>query len=180
MQSLNAQLVEHDIHLNYDFWTAGACVNDCHRSILNHALDEILGAILPEDVINGAPSGFAATGHIGELSLLTLKVSLYPAVAHLNLNDEYLPYKHLIGQVLLDVSAMFYSVLRLHRLQKNKGIRTVVNKLDSIDTQFRFFKMELIAGEPNYIVEHVSTLTQIWGRSRMHHSIARVWLHVQV
>jgi tRNA (guanine37-N1)-methyltransferase len=31
----------------------------------------------------------------------------------------------------------------------------VVNKLDSIDTQFRFFKMELLAGEPNYIVEHV-------------------------
>ncbi len=40
--------------------------------------------------------------------------------------------------------------------QKNKRITTVVNKLDNIDTQFRFFKMELIAGEPNYIVEHVS------------------------
>jgi hypothetical protein len=24
--------------------------------------------------------------------------------AHMNLNDEYLPYKHLIGQVILDVS----------------------------------------------------------------------------
>jgi tRNA G37 N-methylase Trm5 len=43
-------------------------------------------------------------------------------------------------------------------MQKNKGITTVVNKLDSIDTKFRFFKMELIAGEPNYVVEHVSTL----------------------
>jgi tRNA G37 N-methylase Trm5 len=30
-----------------------------------------------------------------------------------------------------------------------------VNKLDTIDNQFRFFKMELIAGEPNYVVEHV-------------------------
>ena len=39
--------------------------------------------------------------------------------------------------------------------QKNKRLRTVVNKLNSIDTQFRFFKMELLAGEPNYIVEHV-------------------------
>lgn len=39
--------------------------------------------------------------------------------------------------------------------QKNKRVRTVVNKLDSIDTQFRFFKMELLAGEPNYVVEHV-------------------------
>ena len=42
--------------------------------------------------------------------------------------------------------------------QKNKKIKTVVNKLDSIDTTFRFFKMELIAGEPDYIVEHVSPL----------------------
>lgn len=44
-------------------------------------------------------------------------------------------------------------------VQKNKKIKTVVNKLDSIDTQFRFFKMELIAGEPNYVVEHVSSFS---------------------
>lgn len=44
-------------------------------------------------------------------------------------------------------------------VQKNKRIKTVVNKLDSIDTQFRFFKMELIAGEPNYVVEHVSSFS---------------------
>lgn len=35
-------------------------------------------------------------------------------------------------------------------------IKTVVNKLDSIDTKYRFFQMELLAGEPNYVVEHVS------------------------
>lgn len=40
--------------------------------------------------------------------------------------------------------------------QKNRGIKTVVNKLNTIDTKFRFFKMELLAGEPNYVVEHVS------------------------
>jgi len=38
-----------------------------------------------------------------------------------------------------------------------KRLRTVVNKLDSIDTQFRFFKMELLAGEPNYVVQHVGS-----------------------
>ena len=27
--------------------------------------DEILGAVLPEELLEGAPSGFAATGHIG-------------------------------------------------------------------------------------------------------------------
>jgi hypothetical protein len=35
--------------------------------------DEILGAILPEDVVSGAPSGFAATGHIGELNDIILR-----------------------------------------------------------------------------------------------------------
>jgi hypothetical protein len=27
-------------------------------------------------------------------------------LAHLNLNDEYLPYKHIIGQLILDVRAV--------------------------------------------------------------------------
>ena len=44
--------------------------------------------------------------------------------------------------------------------QKNKSIRTVVNKLNSIHTQFRFFQMELLAGEPDYVVEHVSNTRQ--------------------
>ena len=44
-------------------------------------------------------------------------------------------------------------------VQKNKGVKTVVNKLNTIDTKFRFFKMELLAGEPNYVVEHVSFST---------------------
>jgi tRNA G37 N-methylase Trm5 len=43
------------------------------------------------------PSSFETVGHI----------------AHLNLRDELLPYKHLVGQVLLD---------------KNPNIQTVVNK----------------------------------------------------
>ena len=80
------------------------------------------------------------------------------ALAHLNLNDEYLPYKYIIGQVLLDVCAYIYiSLLEdlINVVQKNKGVKTVVNKLNVIDTKFRFFKMELLAGEPNYIVEHV-------------------------
>ena len=39
--------------------------------------------------------------------------------------------------------------------QKNNGIKTVVNKLHTIDAKFRFFQMELLAGEPNYVVQHV-------------------------
>ncbi|GAA95279.1 uncharacterized protein L969DRAFT_92462 [Mixia osmundae IAM 14324] len=83
--------------------------------------DQILRAILPETVVEESPSGFAQTGHI----------------AHMNLRDEYLPYKHLIGEVILSKS---------HRLE------TVVNKLDTIDNEFRVFKMEVIAGKPDFNV----------------------------
>ncbi|KAG1773006.1 Met-10+ like-protein-domain-containing protein, partial [Suillus occidentalis] len=106
--------------------------------------DEILHSILPEELCKGSPSGFAVTGHI----------------AHMNLNKEYLPYKHIIGQIILD---------------KNSMIKTVVNKLDSIDTKYRFFKMELLAGEPNYVVEHHESncrftfdFTHVYWNSRLH------------
>ncbi len=54
--------------------------------------------LLPEGC--EVPTSFESVGHI----------------AHLNLRDELLPYKHVIGQVLLD---------------KNSSIRTVVNKVSS-------------------------------------------------
>ncbi|TFY72402.1 hypothetical protein EVG20_g571 [Dentipellis fragilis] len=128
LEHQNAVLTTYTLELDYDYWTA----------------DEILQAILPENLLEGSPTGFAITGHL----------------AHLNLNDEYLPYKYIIGQVVLD---------------KNKRIRTVVNKLNSIDTQFRFFKMELIAGEPNFIVEHHESdcrftfdFSKVYWNSRLH------------
>ena len=87
-----------------------------------------------------------------------LKGHLDTALAHLNLRDEYLPYKYIIGQVLLDVCAHIRIPLSgdlMDVVQKNKSVKTVVNKLDSIDAKFRFFNMELLAGYPNYVVEHV-------------------------
>ncbi|KAG8684954.1 tRNA(m(1)G37)methyltransferase [Ceratobasidium sp. 423] len=85
--------------------------------------DQILRAVLPPELGEGSPTAFSINGHI----------------AHMNLRDEYLPYRFFIGQVILD---------------KNKTIRTVVNKLDVIDTKFRFFKMEVLAGEPDFIIKH--------------------------
>lgn len=67
------------------------------------------------------PSAFEQVGHL----------------IHLNLRDELLPYKYIIGQVLLD---------------KNPSCKTVVNKVGKIDTVFRTFEMELLAGEDNTIV----------------------------
>ncbi|KAL5534080.1 hypothetical protein ACEPAG_541 [Sanghuangporus baumii] len=100
-----------------------------HKLELNYdywTADDILHATLPQDLCAEAPAGFAQMGHL----------------AHLNLNKEYLPYKYIIGQVILD---------------KNPRLRTVVNKLDNIHTQFRFFDMELIAGEPDFLVQHIES-----------------------
>lgn len=80
----------------------------------NMSTDSVLRTLLPSS-IEEIPSSFEGVGHL----------------AHLNLKEEQLPYKHIIGQVLLD---------------KNATIRTVVNKVASIETKFRTFPMEIIAG----------------------------------
>ncbi|GBE77437.1 tRNA (guanine(37)-N1)-methyltransferase [Sparassis crispa] len=135
LQQHSAQLVKHTLHFHYDDWNA----------------DEILNAVLPEDLSEGAPpSSFAVSGHI----------------AHMNLRPEYYPYKYLIGQVILD---------------KNPGIKTVVNKIDNISNQFRIFNMELLAGEPDYKVVHHEAncrftfdFTQVYWNSRLNHEHERI------
>lgn len=81
----------------------------------NIPVDEVLRKILPESITE-IPSSFEQVGHI----------------AHLNLREEVLEYKYLIGNVILD---------------KNVNIRTVVNKVGSIETEYRTFPMEVIAGK---------------------------------
>lgn len=82
-----------------------------------------MSAILPED-LGEIPCGFTQAGHL----------------AHLNLREHTLPYKHLIATVLLD---------------KNPNISTVVNKIEDVGTGsvYRTFPMELLAGEDNTNVE---------------------------
>ncbi|KAJ3056901.1 tRNA(m(1)G37)methyltransferase [Rhizophlyctis rosea] len=82
--------------------------------------DQILRSILPDEL--DVPSSFETAGHI----------------AHLNLRDQYNPYKKIIGEVLLD---------------KCRNLRTVVNKTDSIDHTFRTFRMELLAGDDDMVAE---------------------------
>lgn len=84
----------------------------------NWHLTDIMRAVLPKETEN--VSAFSQIGHI----------------AHINLKPEVLPYKHLVGQVIVD---------------KTPSVKTVVNKLNEIDNTFRTFKMELLAGEENYI-----------------------------
>ncbi|CAK9105184.1 unnamed protein product [Durusdinium trenchii] len=81
--------------------------------------EEVLRKLLPAGM--EIPSSFEQAGH----------------VAHLNLRDSQLPFKNLIGQVILD---------------KNKSVKTVVNKTGKIETEFRTFPMERLAGEESTVV----------------------------
>jgi tRNA (guanine37-N1)-methyltransferase len=59
-------------------------------------------------------------------------------IAHVNLRTEFLPFKFIIGQVILD---------------KNSTVKTVVNKLNTISNEYRTFPMEIIAGVDSTIVD---------------------------
>jgi tRNA (guanine37-N1)-methyltransferase len=83
----------------------------------NFTLQEILRMHLPEGCV--IPSAFETIGHI----------------AHLNLLDEQLPYKHLIGRAII---------------LKNPVIKTVVMKVGTVHSVFRTMDLELLAGEPNF------------------------------
>ncbi|KAK6383873.1 tRNA(m(1)G37)methyltransferase [Exophiala oligosperma] len=98
-----AKLKPFTLTLTYDDWT----------------MHNILEAILPDipEEEKETPAGFAQVGH----------------VAHVNLRTPYLPYKYLIGQVLLD---------------KNPNVTTVINKTFDVGTEsvFRTFPYEVLAG----------------------------------
>ncbi|KAJ8123610.1 hypothetical protein ONZ43_g480 [Nemania bipapillata] len=104
-------MVSYDLPLDYAYWT----------------YEEVMRCLLPPerfDDNDGIPAGFNQAGH----------------VAHLNLRDEFLPYKRLIAEVLLD---------------KNPGVRTVINKVANVGTEseFRTFAYELLAGDEDLNVE---------------------------
>lgn len=84
------------------------------------SLSDVLHRLLPENI--EIPSSFEQVGHI----------------AHLNLRDELLPYRKIIGSVLLD---------------KNPRVHTVINKIGSIENEWRVFTMELLAGKDLTVTE---------------------------
>lgn len=94
---------------NHDFLS-----RDLNITYDNYSHETILKAVLPDD-IDGF-SSFTKVGHI----------------LHVNLKNHLLPYKKLIGEVLLE---------------KIKNCKSVVNKLDMIDNTYRNFQMEILCGE---------------------------------
>ncbi|ESU06548.1 hypothetical protein FGSG_01254 [Fusarium graminearum PH-1] len=85
---------------------------------------DVIKSILPEELHEEIPSGFNTVGH----------------VAHLNIRDEYLPYKNIIAEVLMD---------------KNSHIKTVINKIDNVgsENEFRTFAYEVLGGPDDLNVE---------------------------
>ena len=75
--------------------------------------EQVLKKLLP---VSEVPCAFETVGHI----------------AHVNLREETLPFKYIVGRVLLD--------------KNSPRIQTVVNKVGSIETEYRTFGMEVIAG----------------------------------
>ncbi|KAH9929666.1 Met-10+ like-protein-domain-containing protein, partial [Fomitopsis serialis] len=124
---------------------------DLHLDYNYWPAEDILEAILPED-LEEKPSGFASVGH----------------VAHLNLNDEWIPWKHIIAQVFLD--------------KNSPHIRTVVNKTDSIKKNiYRVFPMEILAGEPTTLVQQKEgdcqftfDFAEVYWNARLHGEHARI------
>ncbi|CAL8272894.1 unnamed protein product [Merluccius merluccius] len=93
---------------------------DLRLTYSNLKTEEVLGAVLPEG--QEITSAFSRVGHI----------------AHMNLRDHQMPFKNLIGQVIID---------------KNPGVSCVVNKTNMIDSTYRNFKMEVLAGEENMMAK---------------------------
>eukprot|EP00920_Eleutheroschizon_duboscqi_P041362 GHVT01099232.1.p1 GENE.GHVT01099232.1~~GHVT01099232.1.p1 ORF type:complete len:550 (+),score=111.01 GHVT01099232.1:57-1652(+) len=107
----------------------------------NLSTDAALRLCLPSGLT--VPSSFEAIGHI----------------AHLNLRTALLPWKRLIGRVIMD---------------KNTSIRTVVNKVANLSNRFRTMDVECLAGTPDYeaivkeesLVYHVNP-TRVYWNSRL-------------
>eukprot|EP01128_Nolandella_sp_AFSM9_P001017 TRINITY_DN1112_c4_g1_i1.p1 TRINITY_DN1112_c4_g1~~TRINITY_DN1112_c4_g1_i1.p1 ORF type:complete len:493 (-),score=110.78 TRINITY_DN1112_c4_g1_i1:51-1529(-) len=85
---------------------------------------EVLNRLLPKDL--EVIHSFEVIGHI----------------AHFNLTPELLPFKYLIGRIVLD---------------KHKTLKTVITKTSEIDTVFRTFSMEVIGGEESFETEVVES-----------------------
>lgn len=94
-----------------------ACVQVGYSQL---SAQEVLSALLPAAVVPGC--SFETVGHL----------------AHLNLRDEALPYRSIIGQVVLD---------------KNPHLKTVVTKVGVIHARWRTYDMAVLAGEPDTVAE---------------------------
>ena len=112
----------------------------------NYSIEDVVKAILPDELgkdrLINTGSGYSLIGHI----------------AHFNLKDEVLPYKNVIGEFekpseKKERKQDLINILAQVVLDKLPAVKTVVNKLHEIDSVYRNFELEILAGEPNTIVQ---------------------------
>ena len=68
LRSQSAELVPHELVFDYDWWSTGTQNSRSRLPLVFNVFvisDEVIHAILPEELEAGAPSGFAVVGHIG-------------------------------------------------------------------------------------------------------------------
>ena len=82
----------------------------------HYTVEQVLSKLLPQSLWKEGPSSFEVAGPI----------------AHLNLREEYLPFRYLIGRVILD---------------KVESIQICVNKIGTIQNEFCTFPMKIIADD---------------------------------
>lgn len=120
----------------------------------DYKMGDILDAVLPETTSDDDqnPASFTQVGH----------------VAHINMRESFLPYKHLVGEVLLD---------------KNPQLKTVINKLHDVGSEsvFRTFPYEVLAGpdDLNVTVHHANcnfkfNFSEVYWNSRNGHEQERL------
>ena len=98
-------------------WSKSLSYDDWHYT-------DIMKSVIPSDLLDEMPHGYSAVGHI----------------IHFNLREQFLPYKHLVGSVILD---------------KIPGVRTVINKVERVGAKdpFRTFNYEVLAGVDDMVAE---------------------------
>jgi tRNA (guanine37-N1)-methyltransferase len=113
--------------------------------IITHPGEEVTGV---GEGVKEIPSSFESAGHI----------------AHVNLNEDALPYKYLIGKAILD---------------KNRPkIRLVVNKIGNIENEFRTFPMEIIAAEEECCTDFLNTVEELCTGSSSNNSVTSVQVKI--
>jgi tRNA (guanine37-N1)-methyltransferase len=99
-----------------DLLKSGECCRGTHTMTIAYE-DWTVDEVLRRMLpVKEVPSSFEIIGHL----------------IHVNLREEVLPYKYFVGKVILDKHA--------------PRIKTVVNKIGTIETEYRTFGMEIIAG----------------------------------
>lgn len=103
-------------------------------------------------------------GEIIKILIPGLEVSAFETVgdiAHLNLREDVLPHKMVIGEVLLD---------------KTKSINTVINKTGPVHTEFRTFPYEILATKipQKHTLNSLETIHNDFG-IRFHLDVAKVY-----